>query len=302
MSFSVPGYTIYERLGTGARATIWLVANERTGDQYALKRILKRATDDNRFINQALNDYEVSSKLDHPYLRSSFELRRIRRFFQLKELHIFMQYVDGRTLEEIGPLGTHGLIGMFTKVAKGLDALHQLGYVHSDIKPNNIMIGINNTVKIIDFGQSCPIGHVKGRIQGTPDYIAPEQVERGTPLNQRTDVFNLGATIYWAITGKAFPTVMPSKKRVSGIDLAAPREAMPPEELNPNVPPALSRLVMDCCTENPKDRPADMREVIHRLDVVQHILDKNEGTLTGTYVRDSKKTPNNVSTTTGDHA
>ncbi|UCD27603.1 MAG: serine/threonine protein kinase [Planctomycetota bacterium] len=302
MSFSVPGYTVYERLGTGARSTIWLVANERTGEQYALKRVLKRATDDDRYINQALNDYSVSVQLNHPYLRHSFEMRRIRRFFRLKELHILMEYVDGRTLEEIGPLGTHGLIGMFSKVAKGLDALHQNGFVHTDIKPNNIMIGANNTVKVIDFGQSCPIGHIKGRIQGTPDYIAPEQVERGIPLNQRTDVFNLGAPMYWAITGKAYPTVMPSKKRTDGIDLAGPRTAEPPEELNPNVPPALSKLVMDCCSENPKDRPADMHEVIHRLEVVQHILDKNEGTLTGSYVREQKSSANNISSSTGDTA
>jgi len=300
LSFSVSGYTIYERLGTGARSTIWLVADERTGQQFSLKRVLKRATDDDRFINQALNDYAISSKLNHAYLRRSFEIRRVRRFFRLKELHILMEYVDGRTLEEIGPLGTHGLIGMFTKVTKGLDALHQLGYVHTDIKPNNIMVGTNNTVKIIDFGQSCPINHVKGRIQGTPDYIAPEQVEPGAPLNQRTDVFNLGATMYWAITGKAYPTVMPSKKRQNGIDLAVHRHAEPPEELNPNVPPALSKLVMDCCAKNPKDRPADMHEIIHRLDVVQHILDKNEGTITGKYVGDKKRSSDNISTSTSD--
>jgi serine/threonine protein kinase len=285
VSFSVPGYIIYERLGIGARSSIWLVADRETGEQFALKRVIRRATDDARFLVQAENDFEVSSKLDHPYLRRSYDIRRIRKLFSVKELHVIMEYVDGRTLEDIGPLGMHGLIGLFQKVAEGLEALHRLGYVHADMKPNNIMVGNDGQVKIIDFGQSCPIGHIKNRVQGTPDYMAPEQAQRGVPLTERTDIFNFGATLYWAITGKTFPTVMQSKKRATGIDLVGPREAPEPHELNPNVPTALSRLVMDCCQPTPKDRPSDMREVRFRLEVTQHILDKNGATLVGPVVR-----------------
>lgn len=301
MSFTVPGYIVHERLGIGARATIWLVANQQTNELFALKRVVRKAADDSRYLQQARNDFRVSSMLDHPYLRRSFELRRVRRLFQVRELHIIMEYVDGRTLEEIGPLGTHGLVGIFVKVAQGLYALHQLGYVHADVKPNNIIVTPAGDPKIIDYGQSCPIGHIKSRIQGTPDYIAPEQVERGMPLDQRTDVYNLGATLYWAITGQAFPTVMPSKKRRAGIDLVGPRDAVMPHELNPNIPAALSRLVMDCCRPNPKDRPADMREVIHRLELTRQIMDKNEATLTGPLVR-RKGSANPLSTSQGNPA
>lgn len=286
MSFSVPGYTVYERLGTGARSTIWLVSDQRSGEHFALKRVVRRAVDDDRYMVQAQNDFEISSRLDHPSLRRSIDMRRVRKFFQMRELHVIMEYVDGRTLEQIGPLGTHGLLRIFIQVAHGLDALHKLGYVHTDIKPNNIMITTTGQVKIIDFGQSCPIGHVKGRIQGTPDYIAPEQVEKGAPLDQRTDVFNLGATLYWAVTGRVIPTVLPSKKRRTGIDLVGPREAPRAHEVNPNVPPALSKLIEDCCEPQPKDRPVDMREVLCRLEVAQHILDKNDATLTGPLLGD----------------
>lgn len=281
MNFSVPGFVIYERLGTGARSTIWLVVEQATGRQFALKRVRRRPTDDDRFLRQALNDYEVSSKVSHSVLRQSHRLWRVRRLLQLREIRILMELVEGRTLEQVGPMGTHGLLRIFIRVAEGLHAMHQQHFVHSDIKPNNILLADNGEVKVIDFGQSCPIGHVKGRIQGTPDYIAPEQVEKGMPLTQRTDVFNLGATLYWAVTGKAFPTVMPSQKRVGGIDLVGPREAPEPYEVNPKVPMALSRLIMDCCRPNPKDRPAGMPEVIRRLEVAQHVLDKNGVTLMG---------------------
>jgi len=281
VNFSVPGYVVYERLGTGARSTIWLVVDQTTGRQYALKRVRRRPNEDDRYLKQAINDFEVSSRVEHPVLRRSYRLWRVRRFLQLREVRILMELVEGRTLEQIGPMGTHGLLRIFIRVAEGLHALHHQHYVHTDIKPNNIMVADSGEVKIIDFGQSCPLGHIKGRIQGTPDYIAPEQVEKGIPLTERTDVFNLGATLYWAVTGRVYPTVMPSKKRPGGIDLVGPREAPPPHELNPKVPMALSRLIMDCCRENPKDRPAGMPEVIRRLEVAQHVLDKNGITLMG---------------------
>lgn len=284
MTFRVPGYSVYERLGTGARSTIWLVADQRTGEQFALKRVTRKDSQDDRFIEQAVNDYEVSRELAHPVLRRSFEMRRVRRFLQLRELHIIMELVEGQTLEDIGPMKAHRMLSIFMRVAEGLDALHQMNFVHTDIKPNNIMVTEAGEVKVIDFGQSCPIGHVKNRIQGTPDYIAPEQVEKGVPLTQKTDVFNLGATMYWAITGRSFPTVMPSSKRRGGIELKTSQDVVLPEDLNRNVPMALSRLVMDCCQANPKDRPSDMQEIIRRLGVAQHIMDKNGLTLTGTTV------------------
>ncbi len=288
MSLEVPGYTVLERLGTGARSSIWQVADLRTGQVYALKRVKRRVTDDNRFLEQTQNEFALSVRFDNPYLRKSFELRRVRRFFQLRELHVLMEYVDGKTLEQLGPKGIHGTIGIFLKVAQGLESLHQLGYVHADIKPNNILVGRNGEVKIIDFGQSCPIGYIKERIQGTPDYIAPEQVRR-LPLDQRTDVFNLGATLYWILTGRAFPTIMPSPKRRTGIDLLGPREAIPPHEINENVPLALSRLVMDCCQNNVKDRPADMREVVRRLEMAQHLIERSNGTVSGGPPRGKKR-------------
>ena len=142
--------------------------------------------------------------------------------------------------------------------------MHKAGYVHADIKPNNIMITGDNHVKIIDFGQSCPIGTVKERIQGTPDYIAPEQVQRRSIIPQ-TDVFNLGATMYWLLTQKHVPTLIP--KGNAGISLRTEDACKPPIELNPDVPPALSSLVMDCIHTDAPQRPDNMALVSDRLDI-----------------------------------
>ncbi len=156
----------------------------------------------------------------------------------------------------------------------------RLGFLHADIKPNNILVNPDNQeVRIIDFGQSCRIGQIKKRIQGTPDYIAPEQVHR-LPLDQRTDVFNLGATMYFMLTGKPFPTLLPGSQprpgqRLSHNHHAEAGVAKPPQEVNDQVPPGLSRLVMDCCEECPQTRPADMKQVLVRLDMVRQQLAKS---------------------------
>ncbi len=275
MAGLVAGYSLVSHLGYGARSTILHVVDLQTGRPYALKRVFRRTEHDDRFLEQAKNEFAVSSRTDHPYLRKSFYIRRLRKWLQTRELQILMELVEGRTLEQQPPGDLSTTIEVFVKVAAGLASLHELGYVHADIKPNNILVGENGSIKIIDFGQSCPIGHIKQRIQGTPDYIAPEQVRR-LPIDRRTDVFNLGATLYWVLTGQAVPTILPASTRRGGIGLAGPREVLPPHELKPETPLALSRLVMDCCQGSPKDRPTDMNQVISRLEVVQHLIERHD--------------------------
>jgi len=152
-------------------------------------------------------------------------------------------------------------------VASGLNSMHQRGYVHCDMKPNNILMSKSGSIKIIDLGQSCKIGTTKQRIQGTPDYIAPEQVKR-KPLGPKTDVFNLGATMYWALTGHNVPTLIPKK---NNLGLVIPQQMRAPHEIR-NIPKGISKLVMDCVKEDPTERPNNMMSVVSRLDVLVHSI------------------------------
>jgi serine/threonine-protein kinase len=122
------------------------------------------------------------------------------------------------------------------------------------------------TIKIIDLGQSCKIGTTKERIQGTPDYIAPEQVQR-KPLGPKTDVFNLGATMYWAITGDNVPTLIPKK---DDLGMVLPKECKPPHKIRKQLPIAVSELVMHCVRNEPAERPENMMAVVSRLDGLVH--------------------------------
>ncbi|MBC8107298.1 MAG: protein kinase, partial [Anaerolineae bacterium] len=127
-------------------------------------------------------------------------------------------------------------------------------------------------VKIIDFGQSCKIGTVKERIQGTPDFIAPEQVAR-RPISVQTDVFNLGATLYWCVTGKHIPTLYTTNQKGEHSFLLDTRFDSP-ADLNPKTPPAVSNLVLEMISTKVQKRPADMDEVITRLELGKHVLMK----------------------------
>jgi len=162
------------------------------------------------------------------------------------------------------------IIDAFIQAAQGLKAMHVMGYAHCDIKPNNILRDDKGQVKVIDFGQSVKIGTIKERIQGTPDYIAPEQVAR-RPISVQTDVFNLGATLYWALTGKHIPTLYTVNKKGENSFLLDTRIDTP-QDLNPKVPNALSNLVMQCIATNAKKRPADMDQVVTRLELSRHVL------------------------------
>jgi serine/threonine-protein kinase len=266
----LPGYRILKHLGTGAHAVIHLGVQVESGEKVAIKRIVRRGPDDDKFLVQAENEFAIAGSLNHPALRRCLDLIRVRKWLKTRALYLVMEYAEGDTLEHHPPSRLGRVPAMFINVAEGLHAMHLQGYVHTDIKPNNIVLHTHDRVKIIDFGQSCRLGHAKQRVQGTPDYMAPEQVRR-QPLDQRTDVFNLGATMYWVVTRRAFSTAMPTQvDKNKLIDLASSRRNPPPEELNPKVHSLLSKLIMRCCEDNPTKRPRDMREVIGSLELVDH--------------------------------
>ena len=264
----VGGYTIIRRIGTGARSTIYLAADEEDGREVALKRIIFERPEDSRVFEQVETEYKVAGMIDHPYVRKCYELRKIRSMFKVREMLLAMEYVEAKHLEDCSTLSLGDVLLVFRMVADGLSAMHQHGIVHCDIKPNNILINKSGAIKIIDLGQSCKIGTVKRRIQGTPDYIAPEQVKR-KPLGPKTDIFNLGATMYWALTGKHAPTLIPKKNRF-GLPVTEPRRA--PHEIKKGLPMGISKLVMDCIENDATKRPRSMMEVTSRIDLMVHSI------------------------------
>ncbi len=261
------GYEVLAHLGTGAASEIYAVSDPKTRQIYALKHVVRTNDKSDRFFAQLDAEFEIGRAVVHPGLRRSIELMSNRTLFRKPtEAALILELFDGQSLEMRPTSSLDSTLDCFIKVAHAMEALNAAGYVHCDLKPNNILRSAEGNVKVIDLGQTCKIGLVKERVQGTPDYIAPEQVERG-PVTNRTDVFNFGATLYWALTGKNIPTLFRVGKKENSFLLD---EAIPsPRELNPGVPVSLSDLVMNCVRTAPMKRPDSMGMVGRKLEHIQ---------------------------------
>jgi serine/threonine-protein kinase len=277
MPKSLFGYDVIDFIGEGAGSMIYAVSRPDSGQIYALKHVKKKNDKDVRFIEQLENEFQVSQKFCHPGLRKSVDVKVNHTLMRKPtEACLVMELFDGIPLDAQNRRDVGQTIDIFIKVAEALDSLHRQGYVHCDLKPNNILIDGNGTVKVIDFGQACPVGTAKARIQGTPDFIAPEQV-KCEPVSIRTDVFNFGATLYWALCGRSLPTLFTLKKSENSFlfdDIMAS-----PASLNPKVPEALSNLVMECVKTNAAKRPTDLKEVGRRLEIIRYAMHKHEATM-----------------------
>jgi len=260
----IDGFTIIKNIGTGARTTIYLARDEATKEKVALKRAILENPEDTRIFEQIENEYKVSQNIDHPYIRKCHRIIKKRKRLKVNEVLLSMELFEGKSLEEANSFSLVDILLIFRMIATALNGMHQRGYVHCDIKPNNILISDSGSIKIIDLGQSCKIGAIKSRIQGTPDYIAPEQVHK-QHLSHRTDIFNFGATMYWALTGKNVPTLIPQKTDI-GMRVDNVKEFRTPRQVYKQIPKKVSNIVMRCVEEKPAKRPENMAEIIATFD------------------------------------
>ncbi len=267
---SLYGYEVIDFLGEGAGSMIYAASDPVTNQIYALKHVAVKTVKDGRFVEQLINEYEIGVRTNHPLLRRCVDLKLTKTLLRkVTDAVLVMELVEGTSCEIRPPTDLALLVDVFHQTATALGALHQLNFVHCDLKPNNILVTVDGRVKVIDLGQACPIGSVKKRIQGTPDFISPEQV-RCEPVTIQTDVYNLGATFYWMLSGAKLPTLFTVKKARNSFLVA---DAIPqPSQLNPKAPENLSNLVMECVRITPAKRPATMQELCQRLEIIRLTL------------------------------
>jgi serine/threonine-protein kinase len=267
---SLYGYDVVSRLGEGAGSVLYVVCDPKSGQLYCLKHVVRKAEKDVRFIEQLQNEFEISRHFRHPVLRKCVDLKTTKKLLGgITEAALVMELVDGTPLDQLPRLPIPRIVEVFLEVANALGSLHYTKLVHCDLKPSNILVCPDGKVKLIDFGQACKNGTVKDRIQGTPDFIAPEQV-RLKAVSHQTDIFNFGATLYWALTGTRIPTLFNSTKD-EWRDIKE-QKFPTPRELNVEIPEPLSRLAMWCCKVSLGSRPNDMGTVIAGLKTVQDAL------------------------------
>ena len=266
------GFDVISRIGSGAGSAIYSVTDPVMGRRVALKHVVIKTRKHLRLIEQLRTEMLCGSSVMHPGLRKSIELKfRRNLLFQIQEAGLVLELVEGVPLERKPLENLVDIVGAFIQVAQALGALHSAGWVHCDLKPNNILRDEAGLVKVIDLGQAARVGTIKQRIQGTPDYMAPEQLQRN-PVTVQTDVFNFGATMYWALCGRPLPTLYNIGKNKNSF--LFDRMMTTPHDHNPVIPEQLSNLVMECVRTKPSKRPADMPELIRHLEVIEYVLKK----------------------------
>ena len=270
--FSDVQYRVVSPLGTGAGSTILLIADRnRGGRKFALKVVKRQDSDDDVYIAQAQSEFEAARKLNHPSIARIYDCRIKRSIlFKVVSVELLMEYVDGKTLDEVEAPSMAQLVLIFNQVAGALVHMHRRGVYHGDLKPGNVMVAKDGQVKLIDFGTAWLKGEVKNRIQGTPQYMAPESATEKV-VDERTDVYNFGATMYRMFTGRyANPGSMPRTGDNLKTKVAAPIQ------LNPSIPGTLNETILACLQVSPERRPAGMFEVQHQLAAVAKYLGLEE--------------------------
>src|SRR5262249_53251574 len=195
----------------GGMGTVYLARDSRTHMLLALKILPpKKAREGERMIARFQREMELCQRVAHPHLTRTYSVGVHQDVY-----YIAMEFIPGQSLYRLvmehGPLATPRAARLFAEVADGLHYAHQQGLIHRDLKPSNIMITPNDHAKVLDLGLALIEGEVvtdhtviggQGYLVGTMDYIAPEQADDPTKVDARADIYGLGCTLYFALTGR----------------------------------------------------------------------------------------------------
>ncbi len=259
-------YRIGRLLGRGGMGEVYEAEHVESGRRVAVKvlrRLLRDADDRGRFIREG----QLAASVSHPhavYVFGSDEIAGLPV--------ISMELLPGGTLKDRvkaeGPLAQADAVDAILQVRGGLDAAQAAGVLHRDVKPSNCFIDTDGTVKIGDFGLSIStlardVHHEleTGVFQGTPQFAAPEQL-RGEPLDVRADIYSVGATLYYLLTGQPPFDARDLQTLVARVTTEPPPS---PRRVRREIPPGLANVVMQCLAKSPGDRLPSYAALAERL-------------------------------------
>jgi serine/threonine-protein kinase len=243
--------------------------------------VRRSSTYGDKFLRHVQNEFETARRLQdprgteafHPNIVMMHRLRANRCWLKVDTYDLVMDYIEGKNLDEFNGYTVLDYAKIFLQVSKALRYIHARNIVHGDIKPNNIIVSSTGKATLVDFGFSCKTGTRISSIKGTRDYIAPEQVDGGV-LDERTDIYNLGAAMYKLLAGRPLPALIPEPTSDAHFIPAQKMAAVPLNKLRADVPRTFCDLVMKCCEKDPIKRPQSILEVISVLEAVQVGLDQ----------------------------
>jgi eukaryotic-like serine/threonine-protein kinase len=279
-------YRIVRKLGAGGMANVYLAEDQELGRQVAIKILDDRHAADDSFIERFRREAKNAAGLSHPNIVSIYDRGEAEGTY-----YIAMEYLSGRSLKELivgrGPTPIRIAIDYTRQILAALGFAHRHGIVHRDIKPHNVVIDADGRVKVTDFGiarSGASQMTEAGSIIGTAQYLSPEQA-RGSPVDQRSDVYSVGIVLYEMLTGKV-PFTGESPLEIAMKHLS--EVPMPPSELRDDVPEDLDLIALRALAKDPEDRyqtaeemDADLGRVARGLSVSEETADAATNVLAG---------------------
>ncbi len=258
-------FEVLEEIGSGGMGMVYRALDRELGDQVAIKTLRPELLQDPTLLERFKSEIRLARHISSKHVVRTHDIGERDGVYYLT-----MEYVEGITVRELldtrGRLGTAPTLAIASQLAQSLVAAHEQGVIHRDIKPQNLLLDAAGVLKVMDFGVARLAGGnanltEAGMIVGTPSYMAPEQM-LGEGVDQRTDLYAVGVVMFECLLGR-----LPFEAG-SAIALIARvlRDQPPgPAALDPDIPPALSDLVLRLLAKDPAQRPANAAELLHLL-------------------------------------
>ena len=274
----VDGYHVESVLGRGGMGVVYKAEDVALSRPVALKRINPAQAHREQFLRRFRSEAKALARINSPNITSIYALRDTDI-----GLLIVMEYVDGGTLKdwvEDGPMPPGEVIPIVRQILQAFRDAHGAGVIHRDIKPQNIMMSTDGAVKITDFGiaklrrQDSGETVTQGGQGGTLKYMSPEQIEKIDEVDNRSDLYALGMTMYEMLAGR-----LPFEELDTDFDImrkVVEGDVPSPETFVPNLPPELSKIIRKAIATKPEDRYASAEDMLRVLDAVAEELESTD--------------------------
>ena len=261
-------YRVLQRLGAGGMGVVYKAEHRLMRRTVALKVISKELTATAGVVERFRGEVQAQARLSHPNLVQAHDAE------QAGDLHfLVMEYVDGVNLawlvDREGPLPVEKACEYVRQAALGLAHAFAQGLVHRDVKPSNLMVTPQGQVKVLDFGLARIADQTEGGLTefgqglGTPDFVAPEQIRDAHSVDTRADIYSLGCTLYFLLTGRPpFPEGNSARKVACHLE----KQPRPPQQLRPELPAGVVSVVERMMAKNPAQRYQAPSEVVAALE------------------------------------
>jgi serine/threonine protein kinase len=243
---NIRDYKILSRIGEGGMGSIYLAEDEMLGRKIALKVLNPILSQDEQLIERFKLEAKVQASLIHPNIVT------LHSFFREGTNYVMvMEYAEGKSIKQLiadrGAIEEEATTNILLQILEGLGFAHQSGVVHRDIKPSNIMVDGNNNIKIMDFGIAKVLGDKgltrTGTKMGTVYYMSPEQIKTPQDIDQRTDIYSLGITLYEMLTGK-LPYITDTESDFIVMNEIVNNAIEDPRKINPKLSETIVKVIM----------------------------------------------------------